>query len=355
MGGTVRSTNDSVVLTASRGAVPRDTTITVNVLSPAAGTLTSVYDFGPDGTRFTTPVQLAVRLTAPVPQGSRAVLAFNQGGTWAPLLGSQVVDGVVQANVRHFTQYSVITAPVAPATSFARLYHYAALTQTAYNSVDLYLTRGSSAPVRLATQTLLSGGTPAEIPMVTAGETATFFIVPTGMPPSTTPLWSQMVTLAPGQLYQVVTDTASTTPPRESRGITASLRVDDVADLRALTSRTLRITLVPDGHQPPAVHLFDTSQTPPVGVGDFDPSLTIDVSSPAHRVLFGLEIPGSGASGLTACFDLNFADALSMTDQPLVWLFIGSNPRQATASDSIATFDLGNGHTVTVSPVQCPH
>lgn len=352
-GGTVSSADNSVRLTAGRGALAADTQITVNVLPPAAGTLTSVYDFGPDGTRFTNPVQLAVRLAAPVPAGQRAVLAFNRSGVWTPLAGSRVVDGVVTADVRHFTRYSVINVAATPASAYARLYHYAALVRESYRTVDLYVARGTANQL-IGSQAQLAGGRLTEITAVTPGEAATFFIVPAGAGPTATRLWAHDTTLAPGQVYQVVTNTASTTPPVEERAITASVRVDDLADLQALPSKTLRITLVPNGRSMVEVNVYDTSRTPPALDGAFDPSLTLDVDTPQGETSVGFEVPGSGITGLAFCYRLRFADVLAMTTEPIVWLFIGSNPRSASASDSIATFDLGNGRTVSVDPVDCP-
>jgi len=352
-GGTVSSVDNSVRLNAVRGAVRADTSITVNVLPPAAGTLTSVYDFGPDGLRFTNPVELGVRLAAAVPAGQRAVLAFERAGAWTALPGSRVVDGVVTASVRHFTRYAVINVAATAGSAYARLFHYAALVREGYRTVDLYVARGATRQL-IASQAQLAGGRPTEITSVSPGEAATFFVVAAGAGPDGTRLWSQETTLAPGQMYNVVTDTASTTPPIEARTLTASLRIDDLADLESLPTKALRITLVPDGRPNVTVNLYDTSQSPPVFEGAFDPSLTIDVPDPQQEVRIGLEVPGSGVTGVAFCYDLRFGDILSMTEEPLVWLFLGSNPRTSTAADSIATFDLGNGRTISVDPVPCP-
>src|SRR6266478_1301865 len=120
-GGRLTLTGGSLRIPA--GAVTADTSITVTESVPAADTPYKdlldglIYDFGPDGTTFRTPIELALPLTGTVPAGQSAVVAFLDARTkiWVPL-NSSVVGAVgaqkVTALAMHFTPHAVLIVPI---------------------------------------------------------------------------------------------------------------------------------------------------------------------------------------------------------------------------------------------------
>ncbi len=107
-GGTVADKAGSVSLVIPPGALEKDTTITLAVGAAVTGTIANVYDFGPDGLKFTKPVSLEIKAT--VPEGKQAAVAFESAGAWKQLSGSTVdkTKGTVKASTDHFTKYSVV-------------------------------------------------------------------------------------------------------------------------------------------------------------------------------------------------------------------------------------------------------
>lgn len=107
-GGTVADKAGTVSLVIPPGALEKDTTITMTVGAQAAGTIASSYDFGPDGLKFVKPVALEIK--AAVPDGKKAAVAYESGGTWKQLAGSTIdaAKGTVKASTDHFTKYSVV-------------------------------------------------------------------------------------------------------------------------------------------------------------------------------------------------------------------------------------------------------
>jgi hypothetical protein len=119
-GGTVPVTGGSLKIPA--GALSADTTITVKELTPDANTPNKdlinglIYDLGPDGTKFKTPVELTIAVTGTIPTGKLATLAYLDASTktWQPIssnvvgaAGAQKVVGLTS----HFTPYAILLVP----------------------------------------------------------------------------------------------------------------------------------------------------------------------------------------------------------------------------------------------------
>ncbi|MEA2696095.1 MAG: trimeric autotransporter adhesin [Myxococcales bacterium] len=120
-GATLTLTGGSLRIPAS--ALATDTSITVTESVPSTDTPNRdlinglIYDFGPDGTAFKTPVELALPLTDRVPTGKSAVIAFLDAPTktWVPLNSSVVGTAGAQKVIglaMHFTPYAVLIVPV---------------------------------------------------------------------------------------------------------------------------------------------------------------------------------------------------------------------------------------------------
>lgn len=116
-GGTLDVTGGSIKVPS--GVLTSDITLTVSERAPAAGTPNKddinglIYDLGPNGTTFKTPIELKLPLTGAVPVGKQAVLAYfeTRTGVWKPL--SSTVVGTagnqkVSALVTHFTSFAVL-------------------------------------------------------------------------------------------------------------------------------------------------------------------------------------------------------------------------------------------------------
>jgi hypothetical protein len=111
-GGTVALASGAASVTIPGNALAADTTITVlaedATQSPQADLLGShVFNFGPDGTAFLTPVTLALKLGGAVPDGKKAVLVWLDGAQWSPVAGSTVAGDLVQGAVSHFSRYAI--------------------------------------------------------------------------------------------------------------------------------------------------------------------------------------------------------------------------------------------------------
>ncbi len=128
-GGALTITGGAVNIPA--GALAADTTIAVQESSPAMDTPNKdqivglIYNFGPNGTKFKTPVELTLPLTSAVPPGKSAVVAFLDTATnvWVPIASN--VSGAtgaqkVRALTSHFTPFAVLllsTGGACPATA----------------------------------------------------------------------------------------------------------------------------------------------------------------------------------------------------------------------------------------------
>lgn len=113
-GGTVTSINNDLTITIPAGAlsVPTEITIIETTAHPA-GNLGVVYDLGPDGTKFNSPVSLTFEYdpsNIPVDRDENdLVVAFAESGGWVPLSNNVVDNGnnTVTATTDHFTPFTV--------------------------------------------------------------------------------------------------------------------------------------------------------------------------------------------------------------------------------------------------------
>ena len=114
-GGKVETGGASVSIPAD--ALDDDTKITIEELARAglpelARVASRVFDFGPDGTEFSEPVEIAIDFDAArTPKKMRAVLAYLDGDEWQPLADTEVDDNRARASTTHFTPYAVLFAP----------------------------------------------------------------------------------------------------------------------------------------------------------------------------------------------------------------------------------------------------
>jgi len=111
-GGTLRAAGATLVVPP--GALAADTTLTATLLDAAAqpdaeNIVAKVYDFGPAGTIFQKPVTLTFELAGAPPAGKVAEIAFLEGGVWQRL-DSTITGNEVEAQIAHFTPYTVLLA-----------------------------------------------------------------------------------------------------------------------------------------------------------------------------------------------------------------------------------------------------
>jgi hypothetical protein len=109
-GGTVADTAGTATLSVPGGALGADLDITLATTAAESGTATSVYNFGPEGTKFATPATLVLKLptSSPVPSGMTATLATYDGTKWAPIEGSTFANGQVTGPVAHFSKFTIV-------------------------------------------------------------------------------------------------------------------------------------------------------------------------------------------------------------------------------------------------------
>ncbi|MCC6747101.1 MAG: hypothetical protein IT371_05535 [Deltaproteobacteria bacterium] len=108
-GGKVATKDGKTTLDIPAGALPADTDITVTPKAQGTDTATAIYDFGPDGLKFTKPVKLAIKYDgAAPPTGKKLVLAWKDAGKWTPVAGSSFAGGMVSGDIEHFTEYTAI-------------------------------------------------------------------------------------------------------------------------------------------------------------------------------------------------------------------------------------------------------
>src|SRR5262245_60310354 len=114
-GGKVTTDGASVAIPAA--ALEDDTKITIEALEreglPDLDRVASrVFDFGPDRTKFSEPVEIAIDFDAArTPKKMRAVLAYLDGDEWHLLDDTEVDDNRAIATTTHFTPYAVLFAP----------------------------------------------------------------------------------------------------------------------------------------------------------------------------------------------------------------------------------------------------
>jgi len=110
-GGTVEFQGAKLVIPA--GALAEDTVITVDVLDaagqPSEGDIVAtVYDFGPDGLEFLTPVALTLEATLPGDlEGRTPVVAWSDGTAWVEV-PTTVEGSSITGQIEHFTAFTVV-------------------------------------------------------------------------------------------------------------------------------------------------------------------------------------------------------------------------------------------------------
>jgi hypothetical protein len=107
-GGEISDAKGEVTLKIPAGALAKDTEISLVVRGPEAGSQSSVYDFGPEGTKFSKPATIAIKLASAPPQDKKAVVAVYDGSQWKPLTGGGSDGTSVTGNVEHFSKFAII-------------------------------------------------------------------------------------------------------------------------------------------------------------------------------------------------------------------------------------------------------
>lgn len=107
-GGQVTDSAGTVTLDIPAGALSEDTDITLAVSAATSATVSSVYDFGPDGLTFLKPATLTIKVDASAVGDKEVAVAIEEGGKFVPLSGSSYADGVATAPVEHFSKFAVI-------------------------------------------------------------------------------------------------------------------------------------------------------------------------------------------------------------------------------------------------------
>ncbi len=114
MGGQLASSDGNLDVAIPAGAVGSDVTITVAPAeAPAAGAIGGVYEIGPTGTQFTTPVRMTLHYTAVGLEGmseSSLRVATYAGGSWQILSGA-IVDTnakTVSGLTTHLSPYAIV-------------------------------------------------------------------------------------------------------------------------------------------------------------------------------------------------------------------------------------------------------
>jgi hypothetical protein len=113
-GGTVVNGGGSVLIPA--GALSADREITLAVRAAVAGDpnqanlASDIFEFGPNGTVFITPVAMTLPLKIDVPAGKQAVVAWLDavGGQWFPVPSTMADADKVTGLVSHFTSFAVL-------------------------------------------------------------------------------------------------------------------------------------------------------------------------------------------------------------------------------------------------------
>ncbi len=116
-GGEVALASAAAKINIPAGALPADTTITVEAIddagAPAPATddllASDIFEFGPDGTVFSTPITMSLKLEATgLPEGDAKLAWLDEdAGKWVQVAGSKVVDGFVVGDVNHFSKFVI--------------------------------------------------------------------------------------------------------------------------------------------------------------------------------------------------------------------------------------------------------
>jgi len=110
-GGTLVTDGTSIEVRVPPGAVNRSITLTLTVQPGADGSLTNVYELGPEGTSFDRPVTISVEFASEASSGTRLVLAWADGAVWRPIPGSRSTDGRIVGATRHFSRFAAREVP----------------------------------------------------------------------------------------------------------------------------------------------------------------------------------------------------------------------------------------------------
>ena len=108
-GGKVSDSAGKVTLSIPAGALAADTEITVAVIAPSNGSVSDVYELGPDGLQFAKPVAIEIKGDkALAPAGKTLALAVFEGGAFKPLADSAFDGTKATATITHFSRYALV-------------------------------------------------------------------------------------------------------------------------------------------------------------------------------------------------------------------------------------------------------
>lgn len=343
-GGTLATASGGATLVFERGAVAEDVELSVEVLPPLPGTLSPVYKFGPEGTRFRNPGVLTLRTTAEADEA--AVAWIDDAGDYVPL-GGVLTESSISSSVYHFSEFTVIPRDNLSTSAFVRLHHMATVTER--EALTLEVVHGGNTYTVAEDQAWLAGGLPFEIPNVTPGDDATFVFKDMAEE-----LFRRDVTIEPGKQYGAIAVSADMDEDPADRGVYAVVREFPILDVEAnfnFDDPLVFLTLVVPGPpaQPPEIQVrssFDGAawEGPfllPLGQYEF-----ADLASGFGITSFEVEGAGAQPGEPILCVDLRIPD-LSAVTEPAVMLFLTDDPARENAADAIAVWDTLDGETQT--------
>ena len=112
-GGLVELDSGAAAVMVPPGAMPTDAMVSVEVVDPSEmpgreKLASSVFEFGPDGTTFLSPVTLTMDIDrSAVPSGADIEISWLNDGIWEALSDSQVTGDTVSASTTHFSVFAV--------------------------------------------------------------------------------------------------------------------------------------------------------------------------------------------------------------------------------------------------------
>ena len=112
-GGTLELPSGAAKLTVPADALDEDLELSVTSIAttglPDADNLGSLgFEFGPDGTTFSTPVTIELAFEGTVPDDHKAVLAVLEDGAWTEVEGSALDGKKVVGETDHFSTYIIL-------------------------------------------------------------------------------------------------------------------------------------------------------------------------------------------------------------------------------------------------------
>lgn len=107
-GGTVSTAQGGGQLAIEAGVLGEDTEVTLRPGPAEAGSVTSVYDVGPEGVAFTPYAILSLSYDGDPGPGRTVALARLDGGTWSEVAGSVVSEGRLAGKVKGSGRYAGI-------------------------------------------------------------------------------------------------------------------------------------------------------------------------------------------------------------------------------------------------------